>query len=203
MIKIYILDEVWEYSNHVNEIVPLFSKLNDLTNKADLVIQQIIIDDTEITGDFMDYLSENIDSIDEIHIQVIDKREMLDEMLVTSSQYLTRALPEMTLFINQLYQGLNDLVWNKFSVFIEGLQYVIYTLDSISQSVNRYTTFPNSALFLQELNLVLQQLMEASINKDNALMADILNYELKPHLEKLQGLFTHTIDSEVKRNDLQ
>jgi hypothetical protein len=203
MMKVYILDEVWEHTNHTNEIEPLFIKLNQFTKASNLVIQQIVIDGVELTGDFMEYLVDNIDAIKDIHIEVIDKRVMMDEMMVSSSQYLANSLPEMSVFINQLYQGLNDEVWNKFSEMIEGLQYVIYTLDVISQSSQAYKTFPNSALFLQELNLILQQLMDASINKDNSLMADLLNYELKPHLAKLQELFHVTIDSEVKRNDLQ
>jgi hypothetical protein len=203
MMKIYILDEIWEYTNHVNEIEPLLIRLNQLTKLSDLVIQQIIINGAVLKGDFMEYLTENIDTINEILIEVIGKHEMLDEMIVTSSQYLEGSFPEISLLASRFYQGLSDEGWSKFSELMEGLQYVIYTLDAISQSVKAYKTFPNSALFLQELNLILKQLMDASSNQDNSLMADILNYELKPHLATLQGLLQNTIDSEVKRNDLQ
>ncbi len=201
--KIHLLNESWEIANSIEELEPLMTKINNVIKNKSAIIQRIYVDGIDLNEDFLDYVTENIRKIDDINIHTIDERTFINQLISTSSDYLERALPDLVTFTNELYKGLNDDIWNKFSTFIEGLEYIIYTISSIRNSSTIYVSFDNPSEFLQNLNITLHELMEAAEDKNNSLMADLLSYEISPQLDNLFKLLNHTIDCEVKRNDLQ
>jgi|GEM_PF-3279832 len=201
--KIYMLDEVLQFTNRSDEIENIIHKINHIAQESNVIIQQITVDGADLEEDFYEHLSEHIAQVEEVRVETVSEREFVDQLIVTSMEYLGRAIPELDAFTNRLYQGLNDEVWGTFHSFIEGLEYIIFTIERIRTARNAYVSFSDASKFHQQLHTNLQQLMSAAEDKDNSLMSDLINYEFKPQLSELLRVLGETIDREVKRHDLQ
>ncbi|MCD1260842.1 hypothetical protein B5M42_018735 [Paenibacillus athensensis] len=201
--KIYMLDEVLQFANELNEIETIIHKINELAKRSNVIIQHITVNGEPLEEDFYGYLTEHMAQIEEIRVETIAEREHIDQLIVRSTEYLGRALPELDAFTNRIYQGFSDEVWSTFHSFIEGLEYIIITLESIRSARSPYMSFSSSEVYLQQIHASLQQLMEASTDKDNSLIADLIHYEFKPLLADLHHELGETLDCEVKRDDLQ
>lgn len=93
---------------------------------------------------------------------------------------------------NKLIANLIELI-DKFSVVIyqternesaELLIEIIDKLDSIVGLKSNFILENNFKTYMKELTNILPVLLDAFENSDNVLMSDVLNYEIKPVLEK-------------------
>jgi hypothetical protein len=201
--KVHLLENTWDFSNNPSQLELIVDTIEEFAREKSLYIQRIVVDSEEVLDDFSEYLAVHIEHIEVIEIEAVSNKRFLDELIITSSDYLKHSLPGLTILSNDLYKGLNEETWIALNDFIEGLQYISRTLSALSSSQRLYDSFTDPTGTLIELNSALQHLMEASLQKDNTLMADLLSYEIKPLLEGLLDLLNHTLDSEVQRNDLQ
>ena len=78
---------------------------------------------------------------------------------------------------------------------VSGLGLLLQTIDAVSASLGPdfATSLPgNESLerLMSGLNAVLNEIVHAQERKDWVLIADLLEYELAPHLENWKGIFT-------------
>ncbi|GGF91483.1 hypothetical protein [Paenibacillus abyssi] len=183
--KIYMLNEVWEYENSQEQIDFIVDRIQTFLNQSRVIIEQILIDGEELDGNFTDFLAGHIDGVNKVDIKVVKESEWLTQMLESSTHYISRALPELTKLSDQLYTGLDVNVWSSINDFTEGLQHITILVQSLSGYMLSDGNAGGSEAFLSQLNGNLGQFMNAALDKDHTLMADLLNYEIKPQLEQL------------------
>lgn len=189
---IKVLEQTWEYENESLVIDEIFRKLDDFLSVSELHINHMVIDGHPIYEDFQDYILDNIKKIQLIEVKVNTIKQLNDDILITSDEYLSRALPIISELSNDFYRNPTEDTWNEFDNLLEGIQWL-------------FQAFEPSKLFssvFHNLQMVLTHLFEAVEYKDMTLIGDILNYEIIKLLESLHEEVKKIIDNEVVRNDL-
>ncbi|MGV8982698.1 hypothetical protein [Clostridium sp.] len=104
--------------------------------------------------------------------------DLMMETLDTAYGYLDKVIDSFGLFSNLIIEGETGKAANVFIQIIDAFEW-------IADAFSRTALIHNNAIETQELNDKLPELLEAFENNDYVLMSDILNYEIKPVLEKL------------------
>lgn len=200
--KIKIVDKVLNYENKLDLIDELFQQINQLLEKENYYFSYLIVDNVEVYNDFETYFSENIKTIENVVVKVSTKKEFQNELFLSIESYLKRAIPEMNVLVESFYQGANNDSWENFSDFVEGVQWIVSAIITIDE-VNNHPDNWNSYLeIISSLEYELGNLHNALENKDEVLIADIIQYEIIPKLQSLEGEITSTIDEEGVRIDI-
>lgn len=196
--KIYILDKVLEYNNDESIIDNMFQEIENMLNKSSYFFSHIIVDDLEIYEDYQNYFFDNIRNIREVKVISGTLKELAKNIMVTTIDYINRAVPEIEILSSEFYKTPTAQSWRKFSDLLEGITWVIdsfATIDTnerlrdIVSSYEEWNCYAKDAYSLQEL---LGELEKIILNEDMVSMADILSYEINPLFEnmkdKLEGL---------------
>ncbi len=196
--KIYILDKVLEYGNDKSNIDGLFQEIDSILEKSDYYFSHLVIDDLEIYEDYNDYFLDNIRNIREVKVVSSTLKELAENIMVTTIDYLNRAIPEINILSNEFYKTPTKQSWDKFSDLLEGIEWIIDSFISIDINerlkdiVSSYEQWNNYAKEIYSLQEQLVELEEIMGNQDTVSMADILSYEINPLFEnmreKLEGL---------------
>jgi hypothetical protein len=110
-------------------------------------------------------------------------------------KYLGRAIPQIEILADELYQMKSKETWEKLIQFIEGLQWLI----KIAGYFEDQPMAPYSGDYRQFLNTVQNQIgeMETAIsNDDQVLIADLITYEFLPALVNLYETLNNNGSSE-------
>lgn len=195
-------NERYEYENtqeHVNE---LFQKINEETEKFNLHVSHLIVNGEDVYENHGEYILEKLEVIDTVEVVTKTAKEMLNDILISAESYLSAALPEIDLLVNDLYNNPTEETWGKFSQLIEGLQWLIQMIQTIDQFEQKLENWDNYLMVVGSIQNEVNTLMEAMENMDTVLIADIIQYEIQPLLMQLKETVTTTIDNEGERTDL-
>jgi hypothetical protein len=200
--EIKILEQTWQLENNHQGIDQLFRQVDELLQVSGYYYTHFEVDGVEIHEDIEASLFDCVENIQEIHVHVSTMRKLADQLLVSTNEYLLRALPEVTKLADVFYQGVGDLAWEKFDQLLEGMDWILHTLSSLQNPQISYSdklNYLNSEQRLREKILVLLHAVE---NKDMILIGDLLNYEIVLELQELQVLISTTLVSEVSSYDI-
>lgn len=182
--KITIQDEVYHIS-HDTEAVSIIEVIQSSMQRSNRYVKRIMVDGQEISDDLIKYLGEHANSINDIDIITVPEQEYVDELLFTNLEYLAKLEKEIPGLIDKLYIGLNESQWKMLIDLIEGIEYITYTLGSISHASQTYEEILNKG-YVERLHSFSIQLHGAMQSSDNTLMADTIQYELVPLLSEIQ-----------------
>jgi len=179
----------------------IIMKINDLL-QDNYYFSHFIVDGTEVFEEHEDYLNINMDRIEKLEVIAKTEKEFVNDILLSSEDYLQRAKPELAVLVDGFYATPTAETHTSFGQLTDGLQWLDEMLALIVNSNERP---PNTELYTelaQTLQGVIVQLGEAVENADNILIADIIQYELTPLFEQLQEVTGTTIDTVGIRHDL-
>lgn len=203
--KIHILNEILEYENKNDILDDVFQKIKDAVNSTGLIFSHLIIDGVEIYGDFYDYFLDNIRNIEKVKVITKTLKEISQEIIINTIDYLERAATEIEILSNEFYKTPSEASWQKLTDLLEGIKWIMDTfvaidangeLKNIVNSYEGWNLYAKDIYSLQELMSDFEQILESS---DYISTADILSYEISPLFknmkEKLEKLVLKEVDS--------
>ncbi|WP_456277633.1 hypothetical protein [Bacillus sp. AK128] len=163
----------------------IFGRINEYLNDRRIFIDHLLINGKEIYDQFEEQIEGNIQEIHEIVVVTQTKEQLISGTIQSIIDYIDEAIPEVEALVEELYIGSSQQTWNKFSVFVEALQWIISALNGIEELIedNDANTFlmPNTSLLG-----ILSSILEAMENEDTILLADLIQYELMENLVELK-----------------
>ena len=204
--KIKILDRVLEYKNKEEVYNALVEEINSTLKNSNLIFSHLIIDGKEVYEDFSNYFFDNVENIKEITVVAKTVKEMSNDIMLSTIDYLDRAIPEIDKLSNEFYKTPSQESWNKLIDLIDGIRWIIdafATIDSnvdlknIVKSYEEWNLYAKDVYSLKELLLDFEEILE---NSDYVSTADILSYEVVPLFkdmkEKLEKLVLVEVEAE-------
>lgn len=196
--KVYILDKVLDYNNEKSSIDSIFQEINNILSKSNYFFSHLLVDNLEIYEDYYDYFIDNIRNIKEVKVVASTLKELAQSIMISTVDYLNRAIPEIDILSNEFYKFPSEQSWAKFSELLEGIAWIIDSFNAIdanerlNELIASYEEWNNYAKDIYSLNELFKELEEVIENQDTVSVADILSYEINPLFknmkEKLEGL---------------
>ena len=177
------------------------AKINELL-KDNYYFSHFIADGMEIYEAHEEYLIVNIDRIQKLNVISKTEKEFLNDILLSTEEYLKRAKPELTSLTDGIYSNPNSGIRTSFSQLMEGLQWLDEMLTVIDKSNERPSDWNTCMELSQSMKTEIINLSEAVDNSDNILIADIIQYEFVPLFETLETEIGKMIDTMGTRHDL-
>ncbi len=205
---IHILDKTLEYENKKDILDTMFKEINDIVSGTNLIFSHLIIDGLEVYDDFYDYFLDNIGNIEEVIVVTKTMKEMSEEILLSTIDYLERAIPEIEILSNEFYKTPSRESWKKLMDLIEGIKWIMDTFAAIDSNeqlkniVNSYEEWNIYAKDIYELNELIIEFEEILENSDFVSTADILSYEIIPLFNNMKEKLLKLISEEVEINDI-
>jgi len=156
----------------------------------------LIADNHAIYENYDVFLQTNLNEIKELKIVTKTIKEFVNEIFLSSEEYISRAKPQIDVLTVEFYRNPSSDSWNNFAQLLEGIQWLndmIHTIDSVVEKPNNWTNFIKIKV---ELDAELENLEEAINNGDIVLIADILKYEILSIFESLETEIRLSIDTE-------
>ncbi|WP_025640808.1 hypothetical protein [Schnuerera ultunensis] len=205
---IHILDKTLEYENKKDILDTMFKEINDIVSGTNLIFSHLVIDDLEVYDDFYDYFLDNIKNIEEVIVVTKTIKKMSEEILLSTVDYLERAIPEIEILSNEFYKTPSRESWKKLMDLIEGIKWIMDTFAAIDSNeqlkniVNSYEEWNIYAKDIYELNELIIEFEEILENSDFVSTADILSYEIIPLFNNMKEKLLKLISEEVEINDI-
>ena len=201
---IHILDKSLEYENKQEVLDTIFKEIDNIVNSANMIFSHLIIDGQEVYNDFYDYFLDNMKNIQEVKVVTRTAKEAFEEILLSTIDYLNRAIPEIEVLSNEFYKTPSRESWGKLGDLLEGIKWIMDTFMIIDADfdlkniVNRYEDWNIYAEDIYKLNEILIEFEEILENSDFVSTADILSYEIIPLFNDMKKKLEKLISEEVE-----
>lgn len=205
--RINILDKTLEYENDRKVVEDIFKDIEDIVSKSNYIFSHLVIDGYEVYEDFNGHFIDNIRNINEVKVVTKTVKELSQDILMSTIDYIEGAIPEIEVLSNEFYKTPTKETWNKFVELIEGINWILETftvidmneeLKNIVSSYEKWNLYAKDIYTLKELMAELEEILE---NQDFISAADILSYEIVPLFnemkENLEGLVCSEVDPNV------
>lgn len=208
MLKIYIENQILEYENNKDEIDNIFKEIDKIIDKSSKILSHIIIDDFEIYEDYYDYFLDNIRVIEKVEVVSYTYKELVDDILNSSLDYLERTPELIDDLAKKFYKNPDTQVWNDLNDLLGGISWIINTFSSIDQDerlrdvVLNYEDWNLYAKEIYSLKGLLEDFEEALSNADNVSIADILSYEIATIFKEMADRLLRLVSREATLHDL-
>lgn len=206
--KLHILDKILEYENKIDVFYNMVDEISNTVKKSNLVFSHLIIDGVEIYNDFYDYFLDNIKNIEEIIVVTKTIRETSREIIMSTIDYIERAIPEIEKLSNEFYKTPSADSWNKLMDLLEGFKWIMDTFVAIDTNgqlkdiVGNYEEWNLYAKDIYSLKELLTEFEEILQNNDFVSTGDILSYEIIPLLEGMKKKLEKVVLEEVEIDDI-
>lgn len=190
--KIHILDKVLEYNNDKSVIDGMLQKIDSILEKSEFFFSHLVVDNVDVYEDYRGYFLDNISYISEVKVVAKTLKELTENIMLTTIDYLNRAIPEIAKLSDEFYKTPTQDSYSMFSDFLEGVTWIIDTTNAIDTNTRikdivfnyeEWNLYVKDVYSLQEQ---LVQLEEAIRNEDTVSMADILSYEITPLFKSMK-----------------
>lgn len=201
--KIYIEDEILEFANKKDEIDNILSKIDESVDNLSKILSHMVVDSLEIYEDYYDYFLDNIRVIEKVEIITLTYKELVDEILVSTLDYVNRTPEKIELLSNSFYKTPNTQAWNNLNDLLGGISWIINTFNSIDQDkrlkdvVSSYEEWNLYAKEIFSIQEILMDFEESIVNKDNITIGDILSYEIVPIFNNINERLLKLLNKEA------
>ncbi|NLB88837.1 MAG: hypothetical protein GX790_06365 [Syntrophomonadaceae bacterium] len=192
--RLIIENEHIEFDNDMNGLEKLMQTIEEKAfSCTDKYFSHLIIDGVEVYDNFEEYLEDNIKNIRDVCMAFLTITEYIREILSSTGEYLTRAIPAVEELAKDFYNEVNTEVWQKVNSLLEGIQWlsetfsIIDSLPNLSTLLADYEKWNLYSQALRELQEVTASLEEPLQFADYVTVSDIMLYEIKPAMEKLNS----------------
>ncbi|WP_153463197.1 MULTISPECIES: hypothetical protein [Sediminibacillus] len=197
-----INDNSFELENKLSAVESIIKKIENEVSDSNQFFSHLIIDDEEIFDQFELRIEEDIASIQEVKVVLKSIKQFVNDCLTTKEDYLTGAIPELEILIDELYQGPTNETWKKLGQLLEGLQWLNQLIDTIDKGSHHPGNWDAYLRLHATLVAEFSSLEQAINTQDHILIADILQYEVLAVLNSLKTETTTTIDREGTRSNV-
>lgn len=169
-----------------NSVNDLFDFINIMLDESQYELDYFIIDGKKIDCDYFEYLDMNLDQLSEIEVIIKDLKTRVDEILITSNEYMANAIFSLKSLANEFYQMPGSESWSKLVDLIEGIQWLLATQKRIDEFVqldrliSDYEVWNEYVQIMKNIEMNLPEFENAIINKDTVLIGDLISYEIQP-----------------------
>ncbi len=197
--KINILGVTKEYENNRDQIDEVFEYIEKTIEDSNLILSYLEIDGIEVYSDFEDYFLDNIKTIKEINVITRTEKEMYKEILLSTTDYIERAIPEIEILSNEFYKTPTKETWNRLLQLIDGLNWIINSFSIIDSRqnlrdlVDNYEVWNIYAQNIFSLKDLISELDEIIQIRDLVSLGDILAYEVSPLFNKIKEILEKLI----------
>jgi hypothetical protein len=198
--KVTLLGETWSVNNDMHEIDLIFERLNQLATEDDCLLTHMIVDGEEVLENHHQYLANSLSTLKEIGIYVRHFKEMVEETLLSTMEYLERVIPAIRELTNEFYGIPTAVSWAELEQVIEGLQWLNHISEAL-QRRNQEEYSPFIAL-IDSVNNISAELEGALQDRDHVLIADILSYEILQKLTSMKHEVRKIVNNEVATHDI-
>lgn len=190
--KINLLGIMKEYENNREQIDEIFEYIEETVEKSNVILSHFEIDGLEIYSNFSEYFLDNIRNIREVNVITRTEKEMYKEILVSTLDYIERAIPEIEILSNEFYKTPTSGMWDKLIQLIEGFNWIIASFSSIDSKYNlkdlvddyeMWNIYAQDIFALKSLITEIDDIMQSN---DLVSLGDILGYEISPLFDKIK-----------------
>lgn len=185
--KLTILDQVHTFDSGANGTEKIIEKINSTTSEKALFFSHLVIDGQEVYDDHEEYMLAKKGEIKEIEAIVKTVQELIDDVLVSLDDYTNRAIPEIKALVHEFYQTPSENAWLTLTYLLDGVDWIYQSLKKIDQLKHSIVNWGEFVKSIAVFEMELPNLMEAIENKDSILIADIIQYEILPQFEIING----------------
>lgn len=182
------------FTNDEDGIGKLIKTIEDKAfSSADKYFSHLVIDGVEVYDNFNEHLEENISNIRDVNMVFLTFSEYIGEILISTGDYLERAIPGIEELAKDFCNEVNSEVWQQVNNLLEGIQWLsgtFNTIDSLPNLTGLLDDYEKWNLYsqaLRELQEVTANLEEPLRFADYVTVSDIMLYEIKPAMEKLNS----------------
>ncbi len=183
--QIKILDNVFECDNQVAAVEKVFEQINQILAKSDRRLSCLEINGIKVYQDYDQYIISNLENIKTIVVITNTLKELIDDTVISMQDYLVRAIPEIEVIVDEFSRGASQDTWSNFSQLMDGLQFIVDTLNALNKHQDWY--FNAEQLISEQQNLLrkIVMLQEAMESQDRVWLNDVLLYEIIPSFKAL------------------
>lgn len=163
----------------------VFDRINDFLVKETLFFSHLVIDGEEVYGDPEDYIQEHLSTIRKVEVKTLTVMEFVGELLTSLNEYAKRGIPEIGNLIEEFYQGPIENSWLTLHQLLEGIEWIYETIKSIDATKHNISGWDDFITGAATFEAELPNLLEAIENRDNILIADIIQYEILPQFQMI------------------
>lgn len=179
----------------------IIEKMNEMLDEEHF-FSHFIANGIEIYEQHESYLAERAPEIQKLEVIVKTVHEFINELLLSSEAYISRAKPELNHLADEFYQNPSSSTWEKLIQLLEGIQWLNQMIITIDQTKKHPKNWDEYLKVMASVQPELET-MEGAIQKnDSVLVADMIQYEIQPFFEALEKEIQTTIDTEGYRHDL-
>jgi len=206
--KIYIENQILEFDNDKNELDKIFNRIEEEVTKTSKVFNSLIIDDNEIFNDYYDYFLDNINSIENVEVVLLTYKELANETLTSTLDYIKRTPELIENLANSFYKNPNRKSWSELNDLLEGISWIISTFSSIDNDRNLNSIVSNHEswnLYSKEIILlseIIPDFEDVLSSQDNVAIADILSYEIQPKFSTMAEKLSQLVSTKENNDDL-
>lgn len=186
--KVSIMDEVKEVKNTHTAFEQIEGIINDSITNSGFYLSHMNIDGVEIFTDYEFYIEDHLSHIENIKIEVKSTEEFADEILTSIYDYAQRAVSEIKVLSEAFYHSPSAETWGSLHDLIEAIQWMHEAINSINNENKQPANWNSYLSIIKEFESIFPNLMEALETKDSILTGDILQYEIAPVFDNLNGL---------------
>lgn len=182
-----------EFENNKAGIDKLLSLIEEkVFSYPNKLFSHLLIDGIEVYEGFSEYLEDNINNVSEVQIVFLTIKEYIEGILLSTGEYLTRAIPAVEGLANSFYNEPDTTSWQQVDNLLEGISWLnetYNTIDNIPNLANVFTEYEKWNIYsksLRELQEVMWDLEKPMESGDYVTVADIMLYEVKRVLENIR-----------------
>jgi hypothetical protein len=168
----------------------IIEKISDILSreveKKNKIIKSIIMDGIELYQNYFEYIKVNLDYVQEVIVKLITYKQLVEETLYGTVDYLDGAAIEIVPLSEEFYAEPTKESWEKFSDLLEGLNWIISVFNLIDNDKTLIEALPSYEIWnlyakdVLTLNELIPQMNDALNANDNTLLADLMMYEILP-----------------------
>jgi len=192
-VQLIIGEELTEFDNNEAGIEQILHTIEEKAAATQSVFSHLIIDGVAVYEDFAEYMHSNLDDIEIVQVQFMTLKEYMQSVLISASEYLQRAIPAVEQLAETIYTQVDADSWRQINQFIEGIQWLydsFTAMDNLPDLANLVNDYEQWNLYSQALNELVEAVTAISepLNyADHVSVSDIMLYEIKPAMEKLNN----------------
>lgn len=177
----------------------IITKINELLGD-DFYFSHLIVDGVEVNEDPEAFLTEQFGRIQQIEVVAIPAKEFVNDLLLSTEDYVSRALPYIVDVADSFAQGESEEQWTDLANLLEGIQWMTSMAATIEESIARPTAWAGVTEQMTILENSLPQLEEALVNQDQAAISKVLTATVKVVFERLGVRVKEIVDQEGQRD---
>lgn len=207
LMNVYIESKILEFDNDKIEIENILGEIEKEVAKTSKVLNSMIVDGYEIFNDYYDYFLENIRSIEKVEVILLTYKELVNETLISTLDYLRKTPDLIKNLASYFYKNPDEKSWCDLNDLLEGISWIISTFSLIDNDRNLNNLVINHESWnlyskeIIELSKIIPDFKDALNNQDNVAIADILSYEIQPKFNELAEKLSELVTMEEIIND--